>query len=302
MAAKDKEKSEKSLSLELLPLCSKVIWQRGEEYADEGLVGDIWRERLKIIAHVFGTRRYLVKLSLKGRITGQCTCEYAAGGEICKHIAATAIAFDELRGLKRPEPAVVEELAKEHLAKSFSWQLQALFTDPLGADLQPLCTYTDFGKWVRPHAKLPPRPAMVTDAGYPLKVVEVKRVFVKIKAWEDRYNFDPYFCAGEVTAAVCEVLRIIFDRLEKTDLKEALAVFVAALTFYFQDYLEMIDGSDGVWKVAETHLTHLARILRKRGMNKESLLPFENQILEATDGWEINLTDIAKGNFLGTNG
>ena len=55
-----------SLSVKLLSLTAKTIWERGQNYADDQLVGDIWRENDKIIAHVDGTKRYLVKLTTKG--------------------------------------------------------------------------------------------------------------------------------------------------------------------------------------------------------------------------------------------
>ena len=71
-------------------------FQRGLDYAREGRVTILARDRRWAEATVQGTSRYHVEVAVEdGTPVGSCTCPMGRAGEFCKHCVAVALAFTE---------------------------------------------------------------------------------------------------------------------------------------------------------------------------------------------------------------
>src|SRR5258708_38747156 len=72
-------------------------FERGESYYRQGAVRDTFRQGDQLTARVEGSQYepYEVKITLaqSGIGVARCTCPYAAGGNMCKHVAAVPIAY-----------------------------------------------------------------------------------------------------------------------------------------------------------------------------------------------------------------
>mgnify|MGYP001585355969 CR=1 FL=1 len=252
----------------LLHRTEQGVWRRGEEYADKGLVDIRSTDEKSAEAVVRGTKPYHVRLAFAGTgISKKCDCPYAAGSKArhapCKHMVAVAILWDENRGFKRPALARVKATTIPPPLVSRA-QINALYDDPLRADLNVLRICVDeSGRWSRPHAKLPLMPPFGGLPSASLSVEEVKTAFAEMSRWSRRSRFDPYFCAGEMMAAFCEVLRLVKERLAATDGAAALNVLEEAVRFHHK-LLGMIDSSDGVHIFSEAHLLDLCALLQER--------------------------------------
>ncbi|MCK4576469.1 hypothetical protein KAU34_08685 [candidate division WOR-3 bacterium] len=91
----------KSVAKMLLSRTEEVIWYRGDEYADKGRVNIVKFDDKHAKTTVTGTEEYQVSLKfVSNGIRRNCNCLYSK--RVSKHIVATAIIWDELRGVKRP--------------------------------------------------------------------------------------------------------------------------------------------------------------------------------------------------------
>src|SRR5258708_40081888 len=72
-------------------------FERGESYYRQGAVRDTFRQGDQLTARVEGSQYepYEVKITLaqSGIGVARCTCPYAAGGNMCKHVAAVLIVY-----------------------------------------------------------------------------------------------------------------------------------------------------------------------------------------------------------------
>ena len=68
---------------------------RGEAYAEQGCVEIISIEGDELLAHVEGTEVYLVEMTISMN-AGLCSCPAFQDFGICKHLAATAITYNDL--------------------------------------------------------------------------------------------------------------------------------------------------------------------------------------------------------------
>lgn len=255
----------KSAAQAMLNKTAREVWSRGGAYADSGKVSVAkWDDR-GIEATVTGTSSYQVLLRHSGSgFTRRCDCPYAGGSSgrvICKHLVAVALAWDALRGIPRPTATEVEQLTIPPPEISHR-QINALFADPLRADLELLRIYAEAGKWSRPHSQLPKMPPIKVEASRPLSVREVTRVFETMRRWADRTTFDPYFCAGEMMAAFCAVLRVIRARIAATSVTAASEALIVAQQFHRALVLELIDDSDGLHEFGEAHLDDLLSAIK----------------------------------------
>jgi uncharacterized Zn finger protein len=243
------------------------IWRRGEAYADGGKVSVVHWDDRGIEATVAGTSSYQVSLhKAPNGFTRRCDCPYAGGSSgkvICKHLVAVALAWDARRGLPRPTLQEVEQLTIPPPEISRR-QINALFADPLHADLDLLRAAVEAGSWVREHNPLPNAPRMKTNPAQPISISELRRAFGTIQRWTNRSLYDLYFCAGEMMAAFCEVLRIIRARIEATPPPVAAEALVVAQRFHRTLVLELIDDSDGLHIFGEAHLDGLFAAIKNR--------------------------------------
>lgn len=74
------------------------ILERGREYQSHGKVLSLTHRGNEITAQVIGTERYEVAVRFsRGRPEkAACSCPYASGGKVCKHMAAVLFALEEL--------------------------------------------------------------------------------------------------------------------------------------------------------------------------------------------------------------
>ena len=235
------------------------VWMRGREYAGKGHVEVVAMNDEHIKAIVKGKESYNVNLSFPASgISKKCTCPYAVGSEArhaaCKHMVATAIVWDEDRDIPPPDTKKIEAYTVPPQSAPRA-QINKLFTKPLQADLQTLRTLTDErGGWSRPHSKLPDRPYFSDDEKAPLNIEEVEDAFKEMTKWTHRAKYDPYFCAGEMVAAYCEVIRSVKRRLPVSEPLTVASILLDAQKFHYKLVIQLIDSSDGLHVFTEAHL------------------------------------------------
>ena len=240
---------------------------RGMEYAGNGHVEVVAMDDRHIEAIVKGKESYNVNLSFPASGIGKkCTCPYAAGSEArhaaCKHMVATAIVWDEKRGIPSPDTKKIEAYTVPPQSTPRA-QINKLFAKPLQADLQFLRTLVDkSGSWSRPHSKLPDKPYFSDDEKVPLNIKEVENAFKEMAGWTHRNKYDPYFCAGEMVAAYCEVMRSVKRRLPVSEPLTVASILLDAQKFHYKLVMQLIDSSDGLHVFTEAHLEAMFKELK----------------------------------------
>lgn len=243
----------------LLKKTAQEVWFRGEQYANAGKVVFIHTDEKYADAAVSGTREYCVRLAFSGGgISKKCDCPYSRGSTAqhaaCKHMVAAAILWDERRGIPRPSKTAVKAgtIPPPEISRA---QINALYAAPLKADLHLLRIAVDErGSWSRPHARLPDKPDFIQNPSVPLELKEARHAFSLMRSWTRRGSYDMYFCAGEMVAAFCEVLRAAKNRLASSSALSAAQVLKAAQDFNRRLMMELIDDSDGLRIFTEAHL------------------------------------------------
>jgi len=175
-------KSVKSATDLLLHKTSEAIWRRGEAYANSHKVHLLQRDEKETDAVAKGTKPYAVHLKFAANgMSRSCTCPYQ--GDVCKHMVATAIVWDEARGLARPSTEDIETATIPPPPVTRA-QIHAVFASPLKADLDVLrlasesrgggrdpivaCRRTPRSRQTRlflSHVKKSAKPAMRLNAG-----------------------------------------------------------------------------------------------------------------------------------------
>lgn len=278
----------KSASELLLSKTYKEVWKRGEEYVDWGRV-EIDKKSTnenKLRAVVRGKNDYTVALRfIRDKIIKQCNCAYSLGGPpsrpACKHMVAAAIYWDEARGIKRPSKKDINS----HTIPPAPISRQAiisLFRNPLKADLDKIRILTEYSSVMpQPHARLPNSPKISTDAKKPLKIYEVKKAFAEMERWSRRSLYDPYFCAGEMSAAFCELLDIIKKRMKATKPKELILIMAGCVSWFYGKFNKMIDGIEGVWIFPPVKIGNTVNILLKKYPRDSAWLEFRKIVKRA---------------------
>ena len=240
----------------------REVWLRGKKYAEEGRVEVISMNDKAIEATVKGTESYNVSLKFPGSgISNKCTCPYGSGA--CKHMVATAILWDENRGIKSPDAKKIEAYTVPPPEVSRA-EINKMFAKPLEADLEVLRTLSEkSGGWSRPHARLPQMPFFNIDEKLPLDMGEVKHAFSEMAKWARKSNYDPYFCAGEMVAAYCTVISLIKKRVAVSEPLIAAEILLEAQKFNCKLMTQLIDSSDGVHVFTEAYLDDLYEVLKK---------------------------------------
>lgn len=258
-----------SYSKIVLESVTKTVFERGMEYFKEGKVFNLKIEETRTEADVEGTKQdYFVEMEYDSKgFMGDCDCPYMENNhnDYCKHIVAVAIARDTKFGLPLPSKEELENLTIEefpHLGK----KLSEAFKNPLNADLNAIARATDFSSWVRPHAKIDVISFIPT--GELITPVLVKKAFRKINSLRNKYKYDPYFCAGEITAVSAKTLDDILSKFGNLDNKTRSEIFYETVKFYYQIYLNMVDGSDGVWQIVQARVKKMATLGDFSGMRR----------------------------------
>lgn len=98
-------------------LCTEAVFERGQNYREEGRIQRIDRFGDIVTATVQGSKRYDVTVELRGTsIDTRCTCPYEGPGE-CKHVVAVLVdvAADPPRDENEPVEAVIEDVSPDDL-------------------------------------------------------------------------------------------------------------------------------------------------------------------------------------------
>lgn len=274
-----------SLAEYLLDNTTSDIYYRGLDYMRKGKVRDFNEETKKVKAKIAGTQDYYVEIR-RGQIytEGHCDCPYAqTNSDYCKHVIALAVYYDELRKVLLPTPKDVKKKSME-VDHSFGSKIDEMFKDPMNADLELLATASDYASWVRPHARIVLTSALKI-AGNKLTKFDVRKAFSKIRSLGNKYKYDPYFCAGELSAVSCLTLDEILKNLGELDEKELVEVFIESVVFYYNTYLAMIDGSDGIWQIPQARIIKMFEILKSRVNDDEKIEDIRETLNEKIEGW-----------------
>ena len=245
-------------------------WQRGEKYAGQNKVKINFYDDKKVEADVLGTKKYQTILEFKGNgLSRNCTCPVR---DFCKHMVALSIIWDEVRGLSKPTKGEIEaETIPPPLVSSS--EIEDAYADPVNADLEIIrMAASEFGfdsKKKFSHARLPLKPKFNENFKEPLAITEVKKAFSEIRSWSKKSNYDLYFCAGEMVAGFCELMRIIKERLNCSDPLICAGILQLAQKFHYELILELIDDSDGLHEFTEAHLQDIYMILKNAPLKKE---------------------------------
>jgi len=158
-----------------------------------------------------------------------------------------------------------------------------VFAVPLKADLDVLRLASESTGWFRPHSRLPKHPKFETNMAIPVTRQEVRKAFHEIERWTNRNTYDPYFCAGEMIAAFCKVLRIMKTRFPVTSPLGAASVLREAQQFHFTLVTSFIDDSDGHWQITEAHLHQMYESLSKTPVPRYGRKDFVQKLQEFRD-------------------
>lgn len=281
-----------SLCHYILENTTGAIFCRGVEYFKSGKISNLTETDKKVVAAVRGSRSYNVEFRQGPKyIKGYCTCPYfQSNSDYCKHIVAIAAARDTKLGFNLPDKDEITNGSLQ-IDYGFGKKVSEMFNDPLHADLQFLAVDSDSGDWVRPHAKLPIG-SRIREIDELIEIKEVISAFEKIKKLSSRANYDPYFCAGEVSAILSSTYDTIRNRLRFNQTSETVSIIEESIKFYYNVYLNMIDGSDGIWVIPQARLREMIKFLLKSGISKEEILQFGKVLNNKIDGWGNILEDI----------
>ncbi len=91
----DLEKLKQTITVgNLVAAAGSTYFQRGEGYADDGLVRNLHFEEDQLCALVDGTSLYETFLfEMDGALEGECSCPLGQRDEFCKHLVATGLAW-----------------------------------------------------------------------------------------------------------------------------------------------------------------------------------------------------------------
>jgi hypothetical protein len=262
----------KSACAMLLKKIGREIWRRGEKYASNEMVAITQQDDKQVCAVVAGTQLYTVSIRFAPNgISQECNCPYfTEQGYVCKHIVAVAIVWDSRRSISPPASQVVE-LATVPPPRITRREINELHRRPLEADLDRvriLPEATALGGRGRPHSELPPLPKKLnTDAGTPFTCQEISSCLTEIRSWSRRKAFDPYFCAGEMVAAFCEMVRIVAARVPVSNKAEAVNILLTLQQFNREMVTELIDDSQGNRVFSEAHLDDLCERFKQIDRN-----------------------------------
>lgn len=280
------------LSYSILENITEDIFWRGFDYFKKQKVGEIKESEKNVLGFVHGSELYTVEFRQGPKyLKAYCDCPYfRSNKDYCKHIAAVAITRDSSKDLKLPSEKEVSELAVE-VVSNFSQKVNQMFEHPLKADLEFLAKASDYSSWTRPHAKIPLN-STIDWVSLELSKKEAVNGLAKIRRLANLRRYDMYFCAGEISTVFAKSLDAIIFRLSFASLKTAVEIFKEVVKFYYEDYLQIIDGSDGVWQIPQARLPVVFSLLKDKGLSKKESLGLKEYFNQTIDGWGDIFEDI----------
>ena len=232
---------------ELRDLAGSGAFERGCDYYQQGLVGELEIRDGKALALVSGTDLYRVEIDCDSDgLDGRCTCPASDGIFFCKHCVATALALrDSLVESTQATTGHVDDrtlhayLDEQHAETLRAWLIQALQKEPLLKE-----------KLYR-QARL---------ASNTLDAMELKRSITRVTPLEDIFEWgrvSAYFRRLEETL---DGIVEIADQLAAEDLLETALHGIRRV----DKVLERIDDSGGYREYARQLLRELHRRALKR--------------------------------------
>lgn len=281
-----------SLSYSIIANITEDIYWRGFDYFKKHKVGEIKESEKNLISFVHGSELYNVEFRQGPKyLKAHCDCPYfRSNQDYCKHIAAVAIARDLSKNLQLPSEKEISELTTE-VVSNFSQKVNQMFEHPLKADLEFLAKASDYSSWTRPHAKIPLN-SRIDWISSELSKKEVLNGLTKIKRLTNTKKYDMYFCAGEISAVFAKSLDAIIFRISFTSLKTTTEIFKEVVKFYYESYLQMIDGSDGIWQIPQARLPVIFSLLKAKGLSKDKSVELKEYFNQNIDGWGDIFDDI----------
>lgn len=254
-----------SYSRLLLENTELKIYHRGLDYANSRKIAISKMLNNACIAIAKGKDSYDVSLGFShiGSLKYLCSCPYFQENTkvICKHIVAAALVWDRLRKVPDPDGETIESLCIPEPTITRK-DINKAYADPLHADLEVFRRASDEMRWTRSHARLPLIPRICKK---PLKDPgEVKKGISELRAWSRKYSFDPYFCAGEMVAGYCELIRWVASSHSNLSWQEAMRIAQLLVDYHLELIQQTIDDSDGLHEFTEAHLVHFIEIITKK--------------------------------------
>jgi len=236
-------------------------WERGEKYANQGKVKILTYDEKHVEASVTWTDVYKVELAFRAWwLSRRCSCPLK---DMCKHMVATAIVWDEMRGIPRPTPNEVRRTSISQRAITRE-DLEDAYNDPLSADLDIIRVAAEeycLGS-PRPHALLPKKPKLKSSK-WKITMEEVESVIQEIRSRSRKRDYDMCFCAGEMVAAFCEAIRNFMRRIELHTPKEAKHFYQELKDFESELIDDLIDDSEWLHEFTEAHMLELQEMIEK---------------------------------------
>src|SRR3989339_939144 len=279
-------KFNQSLTRYILYNTTEDIFWRGVDYVNKNKVDRIEESEKIISTTIIGSNEYLVEFrqGLK-YLKGHCSCPYASMNEdYCKHIVALALAWDEKKGISPPDQKEVEKNCLQ-INYDFGKKVDQMFNDPLNADLKFLAIASDYVTSARPHAKIPIK-TTITNAKEELSLKKVQLGLQKIENLTNNRNYDPYFCAGEISAVFCLTLDSIIKKLTTVPKGFQIKIIIECTVFYYNQYLQIIDSSDGIHQIPFARLQKMVNDYISRDQETEIAKILNQQIKGWGDVWK----------------
>ncbi|MEK7185536.1 MAG: SWIM zinc finger family protein [Patescibacteria group bacterium] len=243
------------------------IYGRGLEYYKKDRSKILSTTNNSCSAIVKGTDTYTVQLGFRkiGSPKYDCSCQYMVSQtrnkNPCKHIIATSLAWDVMRKVSIPDQDSVGSLSIAPSEISHK-DLQIAYGNPLQADLKVIRIAADeLGTWSRPHARLPDIPKVCKE-----KIVSmsgIKNGLAEIRLWSHKSTYDLYFCAGEMVAAFCELVRWAKSHIVEVEINEKVEIIELITHFHKELIFELIDDSEGLHIFTEAHADDLIETIMK---------------------------------------
>lgn len=233
-----------------------AIYWRGLEYANKKKVKLISVANNGCQAVASGSQNYDITLGFSrvGSPKYSCSCPYFIEHKkvVCKHIIGVSLTWDRSRNIPDPDKETIDNLAIPE-PDFTSKDANAAFQNPLNVNLDIL--RADPVGWMRPHARLPIKPKVCN--GDMLTAEMIKQGISEIRSWARKYNYDTYFCAGEMMAGFCELMRFIKQKFDTLNIEDKIKTLKILADFHHELILEKIDDSDGLHDFSEAHLFDL---------------------------------------------
>ncbi|EKD56376.1 MAG: hypothetical protein ACD_58C00210G0005 [uncultured bacterium] len=279
-------KFNQSLTRYILDNTTEDIFWRGVDYVNKNKVNRIEESEKIISTTITGSNEYLVEFRQGPKyLKGHCSCPYASMNEdYCKHIVALAAAWDEKKGISPPDQKEVEKNCLQ-INYDFGKKVDQMFNDPLNADLKFLAIASDYVTSARPHAKIPIK-TTITNAKEELSLRKAQLGLQKIENLTNNRNYDPYFCAGEISAVFCLTLDSIINKLTTVPKGFQIKIIIECTVFYYNQYLQIIDSSDGIHQIPFARLQKMANDYISRDQETEIAKILNQQIKGWGDVWK----------------